>query len=129
MEDIIIKAIELAIAIVAFLIGRYLLPKIKDNMQNVSFQFGVLLQYAESFCAYARQFLNCSGSEKMDDVVSKLKAVCDKYGIEIDEETLRAIGQKAYDSMIAGEKVAEKVIITEATPVEETKTVEETTAE
>ena len=104
--------IEIVVAIIAFLIGRYVAPKVKDIMQNPDTQFQVLLSYAESFCAYARQFLNCSGPEKMDSVVEKLKDICDKYGIEVDTETLRAIGQKAYDAMKAGEKSSK--VITES---------------
>ena len=121
--------IELVIVIAFFFLGRYVLPKNKINIQNAAIQFEVLLNYAESFCAYARQFLNCSGEEKMDSVVEKLRAICEKQGIDIDDETLRAIGQKAYDAMKAGEKAA--VVLESA--VEEIKefvpSVEETTEE
>ena len=105
-NDLIELLIELGITIAAFLVGRYVLPKIKPNInvQDLTVQFQLLLNYAESFCAYARQFLTqLSGKEKMDNVVEKLKAICDEQGIQVDEETLRAIGQKAYDAMVAGE--------------------------
>ena len=39
----------------------------------------------------------------MDSVVEKLGEICEKFGIDADQETLRAIGQKAYDAMKAGE--------------------------
>ena len=114
--------IEIAVTVAAFLIGRHLLPKYKATIQNESTvqnalaQFELLLKYAESFCAYARQFLtDYTGSEKMDDVVENLDFICEDLNIEVDEETLRAIGQKAYDAMIAGENSA-KVII--KSPVE-----------
>lgn len=129
MNEIILKAIELAVLIAAFLVGRYLLPKMKINIQNAAIQFEVLFQYAESFCAYARQFLNCPGAEKMNSVVDKLKDVCTKYQIEIDDETLRAIGQKAYDAMVAGEKEASKEVVTEPAVVTETVEEEINTAE
>lgn len=116
----ILKLIEAVIIIVSFLIGRYLLPKVKDDIKDAAAQLQVLLTYAESYVAYARQFLNCSGAEKMDNVVEKLKLICDEYGIIVDEETLRAIGQKAYDAMIRGEK-SSKVIIENA--VEELKAI------
>lgn len=103
--------IEIVVVALAFLIGRHLLPKYKSTIQNASAQFEVLLKYAESFCAYARQFLtDYSGSEKMDSVVESLDAICKDLNIEVDEETLRAIGQKAYDAMVTGENSA-KVII------------------
>ena len=108
--DITKLIIELIIIIISFFIGRYILPKYKNNIVDIATEFEVLLYYAESFCAYARQFLNVSGSEKMNSVVEKLRVVCEKHGIEIDDETLRAIGQKAYDAMVAGEN-SSKVII------------------
>ena len=103
-NEIIRMVVELVVVIIGFFVGRYVLPKYKTNIQNAAIQFEVLLSYAESFCAYARQFLDCSGEEKMDSVVEKLKVICMQQGIEVDEETLRAIGQKAYDAMVAGEK-------------------------
>lgn len=108
--------IELGVTIAAFLVGRYVLPKIKSNIniQDLTAQFQLLLSYAESFVAYARQFMTeLSGKEKMDSVVEKLKTICDQQGIEVDEDTLRAIGQKAYDAMVAGEK-SSKVILEDA---------------
>lgn len=110
MENDSIKIVEFIICIIFFLIGRYILPKTKDAIQNAMTQFQVLLSYAESFCAYAREFLKCSGSEKMDDVVKKLTVICEQQNIDVDEETLRAIGQKAYDSMIKGEIKAEVIL-------------------
>lgn len=99
------------IYVIAFLLGKYIFPKYKDTIQTVATQFDVIFKYAESFCAYARQFLSCSGSEKMDDVVKKLTIICEQQNIDIDEETLRAIAQKAYDAMKAGESQASTQLI------------------
>ena len=116
-KELVLLIIELVVAIAGFLIGRYILPKYSTTIKNASTHFEVLLKYAESFCSYARQFLkDQSGSEKMDVVVEKLKAICDEQGIKFDEETLKAIAQKAYDAMVAGENSA-KIII--ETPTEE----------
>lgn len=101
-----VMLIELIVAAIGLLVGRYVLPKYKSNIQNAVDQFQLLFGYAESFCAYAKQFLSCSGSEKMDNVVEKLGAICEKEGIDIDQETLRAIGQKAYNAMVIGEAQA-----------------------
>lgn len=119
--------IELGITIAAFLVGRYVLPKIKTNInvQDLTIQFQLLLNYAESFVAYARQFLTeLSGKEKMDSVVEKLQTICEKEGINVDTETLRAIGQKAYDAMVAGEN-SSKVVMENA--VKELKAIVEPT--
>ena len=88
MDNMTKTIIELVVIVVAFAIGRYILPRYKVNIQNAAAQFGVLLSYAESFCAYARQFLDCSGSEKMDNVVARLRNICDQQKINIDDEVV-----------------------------------------
>ena len=102
-SNALMMVIELIIIITSFFIGRYILPKYKNNIQDAALQFEVLLNYAESYVAYAKQFLNIPNSEKMDVVVEKLRIICESQGIEIDEETLRAIGQKAYNTMKSAE--------------------------
>ena len=110
-NELLTMIIELVVTIIAFFVGRYILPKHKISLQNTAVQFEVLLKYAESFCAYARKFLtNYSGSEKMNDVVEKLKVICEQHKIELDDDTLKAIAQKAYDAMVAGEKSAGVII-------------------
>lgn len=121
-KELIKLLIELALAVAAFFLGRYVLPKYKENIQNAVSQFEFILKYAESFCAYARQFLTTSGPEKMDEVVKKLKDICVQQNINVDEETLRAIAQKAYDAMVAAENKSKLVI--EAPVTEEVKTAE-----
>ena len=105
--------IELVAVVIAFFVGRYVLPKYKTTIDKAVTEFQLILNYAESFCAYARQFLNSPGEEKMNSVVAKLKIICEQQGISVDEETLRAIAQKAYDAMKANES-APKVIIENA---------------
>ena len=109
--ELAVLIIQPVICIIAFLLGKYVFPKYKDTIQTVATQFDVIFKYAESFCAYARQFLSCSGPEKMDDVVKKLTSICEQQNIDIDEETLRAIAQKAYDAMKAGESQANTQLI------------------
>jgi len=127
-KDLIKLLIELGLAVVAFILGRYILPKYKGNIQTAVSQFEFILKYAESFCAYARQFLTTSGEEKMDEVVKKLKELCVKEGIQVEEETLRAIAQKAYDAMVAAENKA-KIVIESPAAIEEVKTFEPVEAE
>lgn len=124
--ELIKMVVELVVCIVAFAVGRYVLPKYKEDIQHAVAQFEVILKYAESFCAYARQFLtDYSGSQKMDAVVEKLKAICAEKGIDVDEETLRAIAQKAYDAMIAGESSSKLIIESAVTELQDAKTYEE----
>lgn len=97
--------VSAVVVIVSFLLGKYVFPKYHDQIQNAVNQFTLILSYAESFCAYAKQFLtDKTGPEKMDDVVSKLAEFCKQHGIDCDEETLRAIAQKAYNAMKQGEQ-------------------------
>ena len=126
-KELIKLIVELVLAIVVFLLGRYVFPKYKIDISAAAAQFNVILNYAESFVAYARQFLNCSGKEKMDDVVKKLKAICDQQGIQLEEETLRAIAQKAYDAMVANENKSKVILETQL--LEEVKIAEAKDAE
>ena len=109
-KDFIMLVVDLVLILGAFVLGRYVLPK-STKLQKAADDFDKLLGYAESFCAYARQFLtDLSGAEKMDKVVERLNGVCEQYGIELDLETLRAIAQKAYDAMIAEDEDEEKIV-------------------
>lgn len=109
-NELLITIIELVVIVVSFLLGKYVFPKHKTTIQNAAAEFQVLLNYAESFVAYAREFIDAPGKEKMNTVVEKLKAICEQQNINVDEETLRAIGQKAYDAMKAGESSSKLII-------------------
>ena len=120
-ENLSILIVELIVAAIAFLVGKYVFPAYKPVIQEHAALFTVLLNYAESFVAYARQFLSeLNGEEKMDTVVDKLKDVAKQQSIVVDDETLRAIAQKAYDAMKMNENLS-KVIIEAAPVVEEVK--------
>ena len=71
-----------------------------DSAKDVVMKTSLIIQYAEAFVSWARQFKsNLSGNEKMDVVTEKLINVADKHDIDISEEEIRAIAQKAYDTM------------------------------
>ena len=71
-----------------------------DSAKDVVMKTSLIIQYAEAFVSWARQFKsNLSGNEKMDVVIEKLINVADKHDIDISEEEIRAIAQKAYDTM------------------------------
>lgn len=111
VNEVILKVVETVVIVAAFLIGRYVLPRAKSTIMQHATEFSVILNYAECFVAYARQFFpSYTGEEKMITVVAKLKQICNERGIVVDDETLRAIAQKAYEAMKAGE-VSSKVII------------------
>lgn len=104
MNNIIILAVQLAVAIAAFTLGKYVFPNIP---KSVSEKLEELSGWATQFVVWAREFMKSStGKEKMDKVVEQLKKIADEAGIQVTEEQLRAIAQTAYEAMKAGEKDA-----------------------
>ena len=104
MDNIIVLAIQLAVAVGAFVIGKYVFPNIP---KSVSEKLQELSGWAEQFVVWAREFMkSASGKEKMDKVVEQLKKIADEAGLKVTEEQLRAIAQTAYEAMMAGEKEA-----------------------
>ena len=106
MDNIIVLAIQLAVAVAAFALGKYVFPNIP---KSVSEKLQELSGWAEQFVIWAREFMkSASGKEKMDKVVEQLKKIADEAGLKVTEEQLRAIAQTAYEAMMAGQKEAEQ---------------------
>lgn len=104
MNNIIILAIQLAVAVGAFALGKYVFPNIP---KNVSEKLQELSGWAAQFVVWAREFMKTStGKEKMDKVVEQLKKIADEAGLKVTEEQLRAIAQTAYEAMMARTKEA-----------------------
>ena len=96
--DSIAYIIAWAIILIAFII----ITKIfgSNTAKDIFMKTNLIIQYAEAFVSWARQFKSdLSGKEKMNAVIEKLTYVANKYDIDITEEEIRAIAQKAYDSM------------------------------
>lgn len=105
MGEIIVLAVQLGVAIVAFLVGKYVFPNIP---QSVTEKLSSLSEWAAQFVVWAKEFMKTeSGEEKMAAVVEKLKEIADEAGLEVTEDQLKAIAQSAYNAMKAGEKEAE----------------------
>lgn len=106
MNDIIFASINLAIAVVSFVIGKYVFPKIPKTVTDKLIELG---QMAEKFVIWAREFMKSStGAEKMEKVVEMLKEVAEEAGLKVTDEQLQAIVQAAYEAMKAGEKEAQQ---------------------
>ena len=87
---------------IAFLIGAYLIGKSipKETMQDVAAKIEIIIQFADKFVSWAKYFMkDATGSEKMAEVVRQLKGIAESYDIDVSEEQLTAIAQKAYDTM------------------------------
>ena len=96
--DSIAYIIAWAIILIAFII----ITKIfgSNTAKDIFMKTNLIIQYAEAFVSWARQFKsNLSGNEKMDVVIEKLTNVADKHNVDISEDEIRAIAQKAYDTM------------------------------
>ena len=104
MNDIIVLAVQLGIAVAAFVAGKYIFPNVPKSVTD---KLTMLSQWAAQFVVWAKEFMKKqTGEEKMAAVVEKLKEIADEAGIEVTEDQLRAIAQSAYNAMKAGEKEA-----------------------
>ena len=105
MNDIILLAVQLGIAVAAFAAGKYIFPKVPKTVTD---KLNVLSQWAAQFVVWAKEFMKKqTGEEKMAAVVEKLKEMADEAGLDVTEDQLKAIAQSAYNAMKAGEKEAE----------------------
>lgn len=102
MNDIILLAVQLGIAVVAFAAGKYIFPKAPKNVAD---KLDMLSQWAAQFVVWAKEFMKeQTGEEKMAVVVEKLKEIADEAGLGVTQDQLKAIAQSAYNAMKAGEK-------------------------
>ena len=94
MQSIIYYSIMLIIAIVCFLVGKYITPQIpKETIDTIQ-------DWAKKFVVWAQQFLKEeSGPEKMDIVVSKLSEIAKANKLNLTEDQIRAIAQFAYEEV------------------------------
>ena len=101
--------IQIVVLIGSYLIGRYLIPNMpKETIQDITAKFDLIVNYADKFVEWAKYFKkNATGAEKMSAVVEQLKVIADRYNIDISEEEIKAITQKAYEQMMKGQQEAE----------------------
>lgn len=110
MNGITLLAVQLGIAVVAFVVGKYVFPKVPKTVTD---KLNMLSQWAAQFVVWAKEFMKKqTGEEKMAAVVEKLKEIADEAGLDVTEDQLKAIAQSAYNAMKAGEKEAETAIAT-----------------
>lgn len=100
MENIIYAIIYLVVAVAAFLFGKYVRPAIINSatIQAISawvYKFVVSAQ---------NQFGTDNGEKKLEYVTELVKALCEKVGIKLTDEQIRALIEDAYKQMKEGEK-------------------------
>lgn len=97
MDNIIYYGIMLVIAVVTFLLGKYVFPKVKLDSTALT----TLTDWVYKFVVSAKnQFEDGQGKEKLAYVTEQVKVLCDKYKINLTEEQIRALIEDAYDLMI-----------------------------
>lgn len=79
-----------------------------ETIADVTTKINIIINYADAFVAWAKQFMSSSsGSDKMFAVVAQLQKIAKKYDIDMSEDEIKAIAQKAYDNMKSKENKSE----------------------
>ena len=93
--------IQLIVAIIAFCIGKYLLPKLpQETAATVRDKMKLIITYADQYVNWADRFMEgSSGSEKLNTVVGQLKELSTAYGFQATDQDLTAIAQTAFENM------------------------------
>ena len=107
--QLIVLILQILVLVGSYLVGRFVLPNLSsENIQEIVAKTNLIIDYADKFVSWAKYFMkDSSGVERMAEVVKKLKVIADKYNLDMSEEEIQAIAQKAYDQMKAGMKEAE----------------------
>lgn len=100
MEAQIIYVLIWIIMVIAFIVINKTLGTSYTETKDIFMKTSLIMQYAEAFVSWARQFKSdLSGKEKMNVVIEKLFNIANKYNLDISETEICAIAQQAYDSM------------------------------
>ena len=105
MDRIIFLAIQLFFMVGGYLVGKYIMPTHGNEILK-SLEF--MSTWATNFVHYAAQYLDASGTEKMNYVCEKLREITAANGIEMTDEQIKSIIQAAYDAMKDGLKESDE---------------------
>lgn len=105
-DNIVILILQIIVLALSFLAGKYIVPKSStDSISNDLSKLQMIVTYADKFVSWANYFLDKgTGEQRMNEVVNQLRKVAEKYGIEMSDEELIAISQKAYDTFKASQE-------------------------
>lgn len=98
MDKIIIYAIELVVAVVAFLLGRYVFPAIKQYFNELNNDdVSTVASWVYKFVVSAKnQFNDGCGVQKLEYVTEQVLALCERNNINLTDEQIRALIEDAY---------------------------------
>ena len=98
LAQILTTVITVVGCLLGFVLGRFISNK-STEVDNLQKKINYVDELASSFIAYADQFMkDMTGEEKMDFVVDKLSEIIAGLGYDFDDQTLKAIAQKTYNS-------------------------------
>lgn len=122
-ESMIILIAQVVIGL-AIIIYQLVIKSKLDTGQVASIEAGAaaaigaieaLSKYADALVRWARYFYkDKSGSEKMAEVMTRLKEIASKYSINLADDDIKAIVQQAYEAMESADRTI-KVISESAT--------------
>lgn len=101
-HDVIIFILQILILTGFFIIGRYINSNkvSEETFSDITAKINLIIGYADAFVSWAKQFMSKNtGEEKMNEVVNQLSIIAKRYNLDISETEIKAIAQKAYDSM------------------------------
>lgn len=99
MGQIIYALIYLVVTVAAFLLGKYVTPKILTNETLIT-----LGEWVYKFVVSAKnQYEDGQGEEKREYVTQLIKELCKKVRIELTDDQIRALIEDAYQQMKNGE--------------------------
>ena len=100
MEQIVTTTIELVVLIVAVLIGKYLIPYFRTNVDMS--RLALISTWALKFVKTAENVFSGSGrgDEKREQVTAWLKEKANEIGIELTEDQIRTLLEDAYTTMM-----------------------------
>ena len=99
-NQFIILMIQICALVASYFIGKYIGNKSPENIQDITAKVNLIIKYADKFVSWAKYFMNdSSGEEKMTEVTKQLKIIADRYNLNITDNEIKAIVQKAYDQM------------------------------
>lgn len=102
MDDIYYALIQLIIAIVAFLLGKYVFPNLKKITDSNNEFIAALSTWVYNFVIDAKNTFDndVEGEEKREWVYGHVSELLDKWGVVLTSEQIYALIESAYDKML-----------------------------
>lgn len=100
MEKIIFDILEIAVIVIASLIGRYVIPYFKNKVDIQKLQ--QIVDWAKRFVIMAENVINGQGKgkEKRDLVAKLITEKAKELNINLSEQEIRTLIEDAYTEMI-----------------------------